>query len=105
MNVGSIADVKSYYGNSYKKILNALVGLDGKFTFDIDNSYAGRYLELSCADVKGAGIYFKVNHGISNEYPYNTWYKRGRWEEAITNRFHTQAEVAKYIEEIFKRYK
>ena len=98
----TLYEVKRYYGKSYKKILDILIILVDTFNFEVDKS-CGKYLELECKDEQKE-CYFKVNHGISNKYPYNTWYKSGRWEKMQKKHFHSQAEVVEYIKEIF-RYK
>lgn len=94
----TLHEVKQYYGKSYKKILDILMVLVDTFDFEVDKS-CGKYLELNCKNEKGC--YFKVNHGISNEFPYNTWYKGGRCEETETKHFRSQKEVVEYIKEIF----
>lgn len=95
----TLHEVKQYYGKSYKKILDVLMILVDTFNFEVDKS-CGKYLELECKD-ETKECYFKVNHGISDEYPYNTWYKKGRWEEMERKHFHSQFEVVEYIKEIF----
>ena len=94
----TLHEVKKYYGKSYRKILDCLMILVDTFQFEVDKS-CGRYLELECKDENGR--YLKVNHGISNEYPYNVWYRSDRWEETKREHFRSQNEVVEYIEKIF----
>lgn len=95
----TLHEIKQYYDGKYKKILDPLMILVDTFNFEVDKS-CGKYLELECKDEQ-KGVYFKVNHGISNTYPYNTWYKKGRWGEMQTEHFRSQAEIVEYIKEIF----
>lgn len=94
----TLCEVKQYYGKSYKKILDSLLAIVDTFHFDVDKS-CGKYLELECKDETGK--YLKINHGISNTYPYNVWYKAGRWEEMKQEHFHSQSEVVEYIKKLF----
>lgn len=94
----TLYEVNEYYGKSYKKITKALMYLVETFTFEVDKS-CGKYLEVECKD--GRGRYFKVNHGISNKYPYNVWWKSNRYENMEVKHFHTQSEVVEYIKSIF----
>lgn len=96
----TLHEVKEYYGKSYKKITDSLMFLVDTFTFEVDKS-CGKYLELECKDE--IGRYFKVNHGISNTYPYNTWWKSGRYGDMERKHFQSQIEVVEYIKSIFFR--
>lgn len=75
--------VRAYYGNKYKKILDAFENKKVKH-FSIDER-CGKYLELTVLLEDGDEIF--VNHGLSDSKPYNviitpaqTWYgKRTRY--------------------------
>lgn len=93
----TLCEVKQYYGKSYRTILNELEAIEKTFSFNVDKS-CGKYLELEC---KNGDKWLKVNHGISNKYPYNVWYRTNRWEETKRKHFANQREVAEYIKSIF----
>ena len=96
----TLHEVKQYYGKSYRKIIDSLKVTADTFLYEVDKS-CGKYLELECKEQNNRGRWLKVNHGISNQYPYNAWYKAGRWEETERKRFASQNEVAEYIKSIF----
>lgn len=86
MKTENLSEVREYYGNKYKKILDAFeIKKVKSFTVDED---CGKYLELSVVLEDGKKIF--VNHGISNSKPYNviitpaqTWYgKKTRYSFA-----------------------
>jgi hypothetical protein len=96
----TLHEVKQYYGKSYRKIIDSLKVTVDTFLYEVDKS-CGKYLELECKEQNNRGRWLKVNHGISNQHPYNAWYKAGRWEETERKRFASQNEVAEYIKSIF----
>lgn len=63
----NLSEVREYYENKYKKILDAFESKKVK-SYLIDES-CGKYLELSVLMENGNKIF--VNHGISNSKPYN----------------------------------
>lgn len=96
----TLHEVEQYYGKSYKKIINSLKVTVDTFLYEVDKS-CGKYLELECKEQNDRGRWLKVNHGISNKYPYNVWYKAGRWEEIKIKHFASQNEVVEYIKQLF----
>lgn len=95
----TLNEVIEYYGKSYKKILCSFNGFPSDFIFEVDRK-CGKYLELECKNQNG--FYIKVNHGISNTFPYNLWYKAGMWAEMKNEHFHSQGQVYDRIIEIAK---
>lgn len=95
----NIQEVKKYYGRSYSKIIRKLESLTKDCTFNVDTS-CGEYLEL---EYMSEQRYFKVNHGISNKYPYNTCFRGKGFSEMERKSFRTQDEVVEYMEKLAKR--
>lgn len=93
-------EVSRYYGRSYKKIIEALKITVETFSYEVD-TFCGKYLELECTEQNNKGRWFKVNHGISNVYPYNVWYRPGKYQDVIREHFKTQAEVVEFIKKTF----
>lgn len=93
--------IKKHYGKKYSKILTTLKPFEdsGKMKFSIDKD-CGRYLELFGESTGNSGLYLKINHGISNAFPYNTWFKAYSYEKVELNHFATQEEVVQYIKKV-----
>lgn len=90
----TIDEIKKHYGRRYSKIIDALGECKKNMVFSIDLD-CGRYLELTCEG--NPNFYFKVNHGISNTYPYNIWHKTSSFYPVERDQFKTQDEVVVYI--------
>jgi hypothetical protein len=90
----TIDEIKKHYGKRYSKIINALSECKKDMVFSIDLD-CGRYLELMCEN--DSNFYFKVNHGISNTYPYNIWHKTSSFYPVEMDHFKTQDDVVVYI--------
>lgn len=67
MKTKNLSEVREYYGNKYKPVLNAFENKKVEI-YAIDES-CGKYLELNVLMENGNKIF--VNHGISNSKPYN----------------------------------
>ena len=91
----TLHEVKQYYGKSYGKILEALVS--SNYSYEVDKS-CGKYLELTCKGQNGRLL--KINHGISNKYPYNVWYKEDGYSIMVTKHFASQKDVVEYIRQL-----
>lgn len=89
-----IQEVKEYYGRRYKPILKALQNkkID---SFEIDKS-CGVYLELN---FKIGNTKYYINHGISNKFPYNLWYRKS-YEGMKRYHFKSMKDMAEFIEKL-----
>lgn len=93
-----IIEIKKYYNKKYSKILNFIIKNEkyNKLEFSIDKD-CSHYLELFGKSKENENFYLKINHGISNSYPYNTWFKSNRFKEIERNRFRNQEDVIEYL--------
>lgn len=89
-----IKEVKKYYMRRYRPILNALENKNID-NFEIDKS-CGVYLELN---FKIKDIKYYINHGISNKFPYNLWYRKP-YEDIRRYHFKSMKDMAEFIEKL-----
>lgn len=89
----TLYEVKQYYGKYYRKIL---CSLKDTFSYKVDES-CGEYLELEC---RNNGTWLKINHGISNQYPYNVWYRKSMWDGIVFKHFASQRDTVEYINQL-----
>lgn len=90
----NIDEVKRYYNGRYKAILKALE--NSKFSdFEINKECYG-FLEIS---FKMNNIKYKINHGISNKFPYNLWCKKA-YEESKSHRFKSMKDLSNFINKL-----